>query len=315
MQAQNILARLMDVYFGRIPDDEQNYTLFAFAAYNAGPGKIQSLRREAEKQKLDPNVCFDNVERVATAQASQEPVRYLRNINKYYLACKPIEEADAAKKARPAPLVDRLEHLVLTILYRRARESRHPGHPTQVLGPWAPASAGATRKRERELSVSFTPLAGQRLPQSAPPRLQLRGGGPCLAAAGCSCCQAAFARALNFPACALERRSFKLAAAGCKGERGRCDGVRGASPAIAAPSSPAYSEPVRHPAEHRPIAVKDPKADQIARICSRDLGGKHGKPAYASFRQRADIQRNVPAGRAGRDACGQHRPAGAGPAV
>lgn len=31
-----------------VPFDEQNRTLFAFAAYNAGPGKIRTLRREAE---------------------------------------------------------------------------------------------------------------------------------------------------------------------------------------------------------------------------------------------------------------------------
>ncbi len=91
------MARLMDVYFKDIPFDEQNRCLFAFAAYNAGPGRIQSLRRETEAQKLDPNVWFDNVERVAAARVGQEPVRYVRNIYKYYIAYKLIEEAEAAK--------------------------------------------------------------------------------------------------------------------------------------------------------------------------------------------------------------------------
>ena len=79
--------------------DEQNRNLFAFAAYDVGPGAIQSLRREAEAEKLDPNVWFNNVERVAAARVGREPVRYVRNIYKYYVAYKLIEEADAAKKA------------------------------------------------------------------------------------------------------------------------------------------------------------------------------------------------------------------------
>jgi membrane-bound lytic murein transglycosylase MltF len=93
------MARLMDDYFKDVPFDEQNHNLFAFAAYDVGPGEIQSLRREAEAEKLDPNVWFNNVERVAAARIGQEPVRYVRNIYKYYVAYKLIEEAETAKKA------------------------------------------------------------------------------------------------------------------------------------------------------------------------------------------------------------------------
>jgi len=93
------MAQLMDEYFNSVQFDEQNRNLFAFAAYNAGPGKIQSLRREAQAEELDPNLWFNNVERVAAARVGQEPVRYVRNIYKYYVAYKLIEEADAAKKA------------------------------------------------------------------------------------------------------------------------------------------------------------------------------------------------------------------------
>jgi len=96
------MAQLMDDYFNDASFDEQNRNLFAFAAYNAGPGKIQSLRREAQAEKLDPNLWFNNVERVAAARVGQEPVRYVRNIYKYYVAYKLIEEADAAKKAATA---------------------------------------------------------------------------------------------------------------------------------------------------------------------------------------------------------------------
>jgi len=93
------MAKLMDDYFKGEQLDEQNRNLFAFAAYDAGPVKIQSLRREAQAEKLDPNLWFNNVERVAAARVGQEPVRYVRNIYKYYVAYKLIEEADAATKA------------------------------------------------------------------------------------------------------------------------------------------------------------------------------------------------------------------------
>jgi membrane-bound lytic murein transglycosylase MltF len=93
------MAQLLDDYFKDAPFDDQNRNLFAFAAYDAGPEKIQSLRREAQAEKLDPNLWFNNVERVAAARVGQEPVRYVRNIYKYYVAYKLIEEADAAKRA------------------------------------------------------------------------------------------------------------------------------------------------------------------------------------------------------------------------
>ena len=93
------MAQLMDDNFKNVPFDEQNHNLFAFAAYDMGPGAIQRLRREAQAEKLDPNVWFNNVERVVAARVGQEPVRYVRNIYKYYVAYKLIEEADAAKKA------------------------------------------------------------------------------------------------------------------------------------------------------------------------------------------------------------------------
>jgi membrane-bound lytic murein transglycosylase MltF len=94
-----LLAELMDNYFKNDPFDEQNRTLFAFAAYGMGAGALQSMRREAATEKLDPNVWFNNVERVAAARVGGETVRAVRNVYKYYIAYKLIEEADAAKKA------------------------------------------------------------------------------------------------------------------------------------------------------------------------------------------------------------------------
>jgi membrane-bound lytic murein transglycosylase MltF len=48
------MAQIMDNYFNDASFDEQNSNLLAFAPYDAGPEKIQSLRREAQAEKLDP---------------------------------------------------------------------------------------------------------------------------------------------------------------------------------------------------------------------------------------------------------------------
>jgi membrane-bound lytic murein transglycosylase MltF len=80
------MDQLHEQYFKGVPFDKQNLTLFAFAAYNAGPGRIQQLRREAEKEGLDPNVWFNNVELIAAKRVGQETVGYVRNIYKYYVA-------------------------------------------------------------------------------------------------------------------------------------------------------------------------------------------------------------------------------------
>ncbi len=59
---------------------------FTLAAYNAGPGRIRQLREKAKSQGLDPNIWFDNVEQIAMEEIGPETVRYVRNINKYYVA-------------------------------------------------------------------------------------------------------------------------------------------------------------------------------------------------------------------------------------
>ncbi len=67
--------------------------LFAFAAYNAGPGNLGKARKRASKMGLDPNRWFDNVEIAAARVISREPVIYVRNIYKYYVAYKLLEES------------------------------------------------------------------------------------------------------------------------------------------------------------------------------------------------------------------------------
>jgi membrane-bound lytic murein transglycosylase MltF len=80
------LRYLEDTYFGDAPMEPVVKALFAFASYNAGPGRIQELRREAQRRGLNPNLWFRNVEYVAADKIGQETVTYVANIFKYYIA-------------------------------------------------------------------------------------------------------------------------------------------------------------------------------------------------------------------------------------
>ncbi len=77
---------LMDRYFSDPEMGEMQRWLFALAAYNAGPAKIQRLRNLAAVEGHDPNVWLDNVELIAARKIGRETVRYVRNIFKYYVA-------------------------------------------------------------------------------------------------------------------------------------------------------------------------------------------------------------------------------------
>ena len=77
---------LMDRYFADPEMGELQRWLFALAAYNAGPARIQRLRRQAALEGYDPNLWLDNVELIAARKIGRETVRYVRNIFKYYVA-------------------------------------------------------------------------------------------------------------------------------------------------------------------------------------------------------------------------------------
>jgi membrane-bound lytic murein transglycosylase MltF len=77
---------MVDTYYRDESMDSLNKILFAFASYNAGPERIRALRHEAADLQLDPDVWFDNVERVAAARIGRETVQYVSNIYKYYIA-------------------------------------------------------------------------------------------------------------------------------------------------------------------------------------------------------------------------------------
>ncbi|MEH6629833.1 MAG: transporter substrate-binding domain-containing protein [Halopseudomonas aestusnigri] len=80
------LAHLRDHYFDDPKIDEQDRLDFMLAAYNAGPNKVQSMRKQAAKEGLDPNKWFSNVEQIARRVIGRETVNYVANITKYYSA-------------------------------------------------------------------------------------------------------------------------------------------------------------------------------------------------------------------------------------
>jgi membrane-bound lytic murein transglycosylase MltF len=80
------IAQIRDKRFGNEPMDELNKDLFAFAAYNAGPGRINGLRKIAAQRGLNPDVWLGNVELIAAEKVGRETVTYVGNIFKYYVA-------------------------------------------------------------------------------------------------------------------------------------------------------------------------------------------------------------------------------------
>lgn len=92
---------MMKQYYENEPMDSLNKGLFAFASYNAGPGRISQLRRQAAKRGLDPNKWFNNVEVIAAEKIGRETVQYVSNIYKYYLAYTMImEQSEKREKAK-----------------------------------------------------------------------------------------------------------------------------------------------------------------------------------------------------------------------
>jgi len=77
---------IIDHFFNEPSIDSFNKTLFTFAAYNAGVGRISKLRKIAKKRGYDPSIWFGNVEYIAAEKIGKETVTYVSNIFKYYVA-------------------------------------------------------------------------------------------------------------------------------------------------------------------------------------------------------------------------------------
>ena len=100
------LRFVTDRYFSEAHFDDLNRHVFAFAAYNAGPARVQKLRAQAAKEGLDPDKWFNNVEIVAAREVGREPVDYVRNILKYgvaYRLAQEVQEPQKQEDSRPRP--------------------------------------------------------------------------------------------------------------------------------------------------------------------------------------------------------------------
>jgi membrane-bound lytic murein transglycosylase MltF len=98
------MRKVIDTYFKDEPMDALNQGLFAFASYNAGPGRVRQLRNEAKKRGLDPNVWFGNVEQIASERIGRETVTYVSNIYKYYVAYRLVVEENERRAAAKASI-------------------------------------------------------------------------------------------------------------------------------------------------------------------------------------------------------------------
>jgi membrane-bound lytic murein transglycosylase MltF len=85
---------IADNYFDIPEMDDVNRLLFSFAAYNAGPNRISRLRKLAPEYGFDPNKWFNNVEFIVERKVGKEPVRYVGNIYKYYVAYRRLREME-----------------------------------------------------------------------------------------------------------------------------------------------------------------------------------------------------------------------------
>jgi membrane-bound lytic murein transglycosylase MltF len=95
------LDELMQRYFSDANFQGDDRTLFSFASYNAGPGTINRMRKEAVNRGLDPNRWFNQVELVVADKVGWETTTYVRNIYKYYVAYKlQLEVAEHQRQAR-----------------------------------------------------------------------------------------------------------------------------------------------------------------------------------------------------------------------
>ena len=162
------LDRLMTRYFQGAGFDEMNRALFAFAAYNAGPTRMQQMRRLAGERGLDPDVWFNNVELVVAERIGLETTTYVRNILKYYVAYSLIEQTRSTRREALQAVPD-------------AARERRPTRPRRDLERQLAARAAAAA---RPNGSPPTPgrrdrAAGNRSsPTSSFPRAELRGARP-----------------------------------------------------------------------------------------------------------------------------------------
>ena len=96
------MDQLMTRYFGDAQFDESNRTLFAFAAYNCGPGNIDRMREEAAQARPRPTTGGSTTSSWSRPRRSApQTTTYVRNIYKYYVAYKLMTDvSELQRKAR-----------------------------------------------------------------------------------------------------------------------------------------------------------------------------------------------------------------------
>jgi len=92
------LRFIIDQYYKDESMDDVDKLLFAFASYNAGPARVNGLRKKAAGTGLNPNVWFHNVEMVAAKEIGRETVQYVSNIYKYYIVYRMLTAQAETKK-------------------------------------------------------------------------------------------------------------------------------------------------------------------------------------------------------------------------
>ena len=97
------MDQLMTRYFKDAKYDDSNRAHFAIASYNAGPGNIAKMRKEADKRGLNPDKLFNHVEVITAEKIGTETTTYVRNIFKYYTAYRlGLEVREEQRQAREA---------------------------------------------------------------------------------------------------------------------------------------------------------------------------------------------------------------------
>lgn len=104
--ATKYMSFLRDRYFQDEGISERDSVRLTLAAYNAGPANIRRMREKAEQMGLDGDKWFRNVEVAALRHISREPVRYVSNINKYYIQLRYAFSALKEREAKKDRLVN-----------------------------------------------------------------------------------------------------------------------------------------------------------------------------------------------------------------
>ena len=92
------MAQLMERYFKDAKFDRPESHPVRLRQLQRGSGQHREGAQAAAAQEgLNPDVWFNQVEHVVARRIGQEPVRYVRNIFKYYVAYKLAQQTEAVR--------------------------------------------------------------------------------------------------------------------------------------------------------------------------------------------------------------------------